>query len=196
MAKRKGNKSERTVANLLSIWFFNDSDYLMRSPSSGSLRWSQMVAGTRGDIVAPLNINWPFSIECKNQEKGKWDLLSLITGQGSIFEWMDQCETDAKASNKIPWLIMKRNQIPYISILHKESFFLKPLNTFITELPKVYFELNNSNGVRRNLIISTLAEVLKANDPNRFMTNNVPKSDKESEIIQTNVFNILKKANK
>jgi hypothetical protein len=122
-AKSKGSRAQREVAKLLGLWFFSDSAAFHSTPASGGLRWSKDVAKTRGDIVCSADDNFPYSIEIKNQEKGSWDLLSMLLNEGPIVKkWWAQCEEDAMAVDKNPWLIFTRNQVPFISMLRHASF--------------------------------------------------------------------------
>jgi len=132
-ARNKGSSAERTVAKLLGLCFFGDEEFFHRSPASGGLRWKKNVGGTRGDIVAPEEIGWPFSIEIKNTEKGGWDLFQVLFNHGPILkEWWDQAHTDADEVNAgskkyvHPWLIFKRNQVPFLMVMG-ESCFLNTL---------------------------------------------------------------------
>jgi len=116
-AKHKGSRAQREVAKLLSIFFYKDEEHFHSTPASGGLRWSKAVAQTRGDIVC-TDDKFPYSIEIKNQEKGGWDLLSLLLNEGPIYhKWWKQCAEDAEAVNKYPWLIFTRNQIPFMTII-------------------------------------------------------------------------------
>ena len=127
-ARSKGNKAQREIAKILGLWFFKDLEVFHSTPCSGGLRWKSNVGGTRGDIVAPPDIDWPISIEIKNSEKSRWDFYQLLLREGPIWEWWDQCKTDAVCVDKEPMLIIKRNQIPYFIIVHED--FEKNQNVF------------------------------------------------------------------
>ena len=128
-ARNKGSSAQRTVAKLLGLCFFSDEGIFHSTPISGGLRWSKNVAGTRGDIVAPPDIDWPFSIEVKNSEQGNWDLYQILFNHGPIInDWWRQAEKDADEVNANsdkyvhPWLIFKRNNIPFLMIMGETCF--------------------------------------------------------------------------
>ena len=118
-AKRKGSSAQRNVAKVLGLWLYNDPNIFHSTPASGGLRWKSDVAGTRGDIVAPDDINFPYSIEIKNQEG--WDFHQLFQDQGKIPKWWKQTEDDAKVVDKLPCLIFTRNNLPYFTMLNLSS---------------------------------------------------------------------------
>lgn len=159
-ARRKGRNAQNDIAKVLGLWFFNDSKSMHSTPSSGGLRWSLNVAGTRGDIVVSENLDWPFSIEIKNQEKNKWDLLSLLSNAGPILEWWDQCKRDAEEANKEPWLIFTRNNIPYISIIKSSS--IGKGNPYLSMPPRFHFTYYAARS-RDLFFISNLADLLYSN---------------------------------
>jgi len=149
-ARNKGNKAQREIAKLLGIWFFLDDDIFHSTPSSGGLRWKSKVGGTRGDIVTPDNIDWPFSIEIKNQEKSNWDLYSILFNQGPIInDWWTQAEKDANEVNSqstkyvLPWLIFKRNQVPFLMIMGETAFNNELLGIGRLNLPNNSFYITN-----------------------------------------------------
>lgn len=159
-AKQKGSRAQREVAKILGLHYFNDSDIFHSTPSSGGLRWKSKVAGTRGDIVPADHIDWPYSIEIKNQEKSNWDFYSLLLNQGPILKsWWAQCLEDSQVTNKIPWLIFTRNGLPYFSMLKISSF---NDSTYIKFLPDNHFLLTLN--LEKSLIISTLGHLLMANN--------------------------------
>jgi len=179
-AKRKGSGTERTVANLLGVWFYNDADMFNRVPSSGGLRWSKKVMQTRGDII-PSDDDWPYSLEIKNQEGNEWDLYPILFGQGPILKkWWAQCEEDASVTEKCPWLIFKRNNVPFLSLLPQAAFTTR----FLKRLPLVYFNIKPSG-----LILSSLADVLDAN--RKFSMEELMIANET--LIQRNIINVLKR---
>jgi len=70
-------------------------------------------------------VEFPFSIECKNNEI--WDLTDLLKGirkEDGIESWWVQCATDADQAKKIPILIFTKN--------HEEIFCIVPSYIFNT----------------------------------------------------------------
>lgn len=186
-ARSKGKKAEREVAKLLGLWFFADSSSFHCVPASGGLRWSKDVAKTRGDIVCSADSNFPYSIEIKNQEKSQWDLLSLLFNEGPIIQkWWKQCEEDAEAVGKIPWLIFTRNQVPFITMIsHHEG-------TYLNYLPK--------NGVflYDDLYILPLALLLDANPSvnKGHLIEGYFTEPSDNKIFQRHYINVLNRINK
>ena len=192
-AKQKGSRAQRDVAKLLGLWFFADSNAFHSTPASGGLRWSKDVAKTRGDIVCSADSNFPYSIEIKNQEKGEWDLLSILLNEGPIMKkWWDQCLDDAIAVDKNPWLIMTRNQIPFISITRSNSFDGELFDgKYLKTIKDPYFKFDD-------MYITPLASLLSANPPvnrdhliNGYFTNPIDK-----KIFQRHYLNVLNRINK
>lgn len=105
---------ELETAKNLSKWWGHD---FHRSPASGGLHWagSNNVAG---DIVAPLEANFPFVVECKNREE--WTLENLFLNNKDIKNWWAQVVGDAKETGKVPMLIYTRN--------HAKTFVTLPYN--------------------------------------------------------------------
>jgi hypothetical protein len=186
-AKQKGSRAQRDVAKLLGLWFFGDINGFHSSPISGGLRWASDVAKTRGDIICSADQNFPYSIEIKNQEKGQWDLLSLLFNEGPILnKWWDQCLSDAIVVNKLPWLIFTRNQIPFISMIkHFDGKYLggSPNDP--------YFKFDD-------LYISPLAVLLDSNftDAATLQVRAIDSSTPEGKIISRHYINVMHRINK
>lgn len=60
-----------------------------------------------GDIVAPVEANFPFSVECKCYKTV--NLYLALYGKSEIFDWWIQCSADARAHRKSPMLVFKEN---------------------------------------------------------------------------------------
>lgn len=191
-AKQKGSRAQREVAKLLGLWFFADSNSFHSSPASGGLRWSKDVAKTRGDIICSADQNFPYSIEIKNQEKGEWDLLSMLLNEGPIIKkWWKQCVEDAMTVNKSPWLIMTRNQIPFISILRHNSFNGECFDKrYLTHFSKQSFLFDD-------LSITPLAYLLNANPPvnGDHIIEGYFTEPSDKKIFQRHYLNVLKRVN-
>lgn len=101
-SKVKGNKAELDACKLLSAWAgvsFN------RVPNSGGLGWVKD-ARISGDIVAPVDFDFPFSIEVKYYE----DLgIPTKLKAGLIKKFWEQAVKDSLPINKIPLLLVKQN---------------------------------------------------------------------------------------
>jgi hypothetical protein len=110
-SKVKGNRNELEVTKLLSDWTGHE---FTRVPMSGGLRWKNRM-DICGDVInVDPGFSFPFSVEAKSYKN-----LGLPVGLGRtlrsnsiIYRFFDQCSSDAKASNKIPLLIVRENQMP------------------------------------------------------------------------------------
>lgn len=90
-SKTKGNNFERTIAKILSNWFFKDDTILYRESSSGA-RGTTNNSRFNGDIVIydPIKFNehwkkFPFLIECKNGYK---DNIPTFNNWNKVKEWI------------------------------------------------------------------------------------------------------------
>ncbi len=95
-SKAKGNRFELKVAKALS-------DVLgvkfHRVPCSGGLHWANDNRVT-GDIVPPVDYDWPYSIECKDRVAAL-DIHALLSGTSPLYDWYRQAEEDASHSTGI-----------------------------------------------------------------------------------------------
>lgn len=131
-SKRKGASFELETAKLLGKWWGFD---FHRVPASGGLHWKGS-NNVVGDIVAPLEADFPFVVECKKREE--WTLENLFLNNKDIKNWWGQVVGDAKESNKIPMLVFTRNRA--------KTFVMLPFNPLlIDEIEKREFPLMVSN---------------------------------------------------
>jgi Holliday junction resolvase len=147
--RQKGASFERKVAKFVSDWWGIDAH---RTPQSGGLRWSKDARVT-GDIVAPADSNFPFSIECKKHEG--WTLENLLKGTGEITDWWKQAHADAQKVDKLPLLIFSKNRSPVYFMLPVEQWAkleMSPRNYFITT-----FELK---GAEQHVVVGMFDDLL------------------------------------
>lgn len=117
-SKTKGSSYELKTAKALSQWWgftFN------RTPASGGLHWgaSNNVAG---DIVTPIEADFPFVIECKKRED--WTIDNVLLNNKDIKNWWSQVVGDALRVDKTPALIFSRNRASdYVMIPYDESLY-------------------------------------------------------------------------
>lgn len=105
-SKRKGSFAERNVAELLSAWAGVKFE---RTPASGGLRWQES-SRVAGDIVAPIDFNFPFSVEVKHYKKIGLPIKGELLTRRTIFlKFYGQCVEDAKRVGKRPLLFVRQN---------------------------------------------------------------------------------------
>lgn len=104
---------ERGVAKSLGTWW---GCVFRRTPSSGA--WgkqgqsrfaakAQDAAGDfHGDIVAPAEANFPFSVECKCYKEV--ELYKAMYGKSNVWDFWAQCKNDTPEGMH-PMLVMKEN---------------------------------------------------------------------------------------
>lgn len=103
-SKAKGNKHEREVAKLLSEWSGKEWH---RTPMSGALHWK----GDKrviSDIVPPADLDFPFSIECKNVQY-PWEFNTILEGTSTFWKHWEQCYMDAEREDLFPMLVFTKN---------------------------------------------------------------------------------------
>lgn len=117
--KEKVRHFELTTAKVLSDWWGYE---FHRTPASGGLHWG---AGNNvtGDIVTPVEAEFPFVVECKKREE--WTIENVLLNNKDIKNWWKQVIGDALQVDKIPMLIFSRNRAP--------SFIMTPYDKFVYE---------------------------------------------------------------
>jgi hypothetical protein len=144
---------ERNVAKHLGLWW---GCVFRRTPSSGA--WGTMShrmshdTDFHGDIVAPPNVGFPFSVECKVYKQV--ELYLALYGTSNVFSWWDQCVADAVRVHKWPMLIMRENQKKALVVLSKKLW-----DKLALQLPngEVVMSLSWKSGtVRRDVVILAL----------------------------------------
>lgn len=104
---------ERDVAKILGAWA---SCVFRRTPGSGA--WGKQgqsrnstghdaTSDFHGDIVAPAEAKFPFSVECKTYKAVEFYLA--LYGKSPIFDWWFQCDTDARNVGLAGMLVFKEN---------------------------------------------------------------------------------------
>lgn len=103
-SKVKGSGYELKIAKALSAWWGHE---FHRTPQSGGLRWNDD-NNVAGDIVTPLEANFPFIVECKKREE--WTLENLFLNNKDIKYWWEQVVQDCERVGRTPILIFSRNR--------------------------------------------------------------------------------------
>lgn len=118
LSKNKGANYERVMAKYFSKWSGKD---FYRTPGSGSWSSQRMAQDNQsGDIVAPSDIKFPFSVELKHHEG--FTLDSFVRNTGEIPSFYTQNVGDATRSEKVPMLVVHKNYSPnYVSIPYSKS---------------------------------------------------------------------------
>jgi hypothetical protein len=113
--RAKGSGFERKIAKILSNWSGHD---LRRTPLSGG--WSRQNPETTGDIVSiSKGADFPFSVECKNQEG--WRMEAILLGKCKVFDdWWQQTIQNCP-EHKVPMLVFsKAYSIDWVCLRHNE----------------------------------------------------------------------------
>jgi len=129
-ARNKGARFERYVAEQLSLWVYNEPGKFHRVPMSGGLGWAGNVKA-HGDIVSDDD-NFPFVVECKNQEG--WDLLQLHNRKGKLWNFVQQAMEEGEAAKKDWLLVIKRNQISAKVLFNMEALAELELNSQVLSI--------------------------------------------------------------
>ena len=119
-SKAKGGAFERQIAKMLNEQF--DTQEFSRTPGSGAFATTHQLPEhitVAGDLITPLNFK--FCIECK---KGYNDqtIYSLLDYNSKIWQFIEQCEKDAKKMNKVPMIIYKQDRKDILVITYKDMF--------------------------------------------------------------------------
>jgi len=118
LSKNKGASYELKMSKYFSKWSGRD---FYRTPGSGSWSSQRMAQDNQsGDIVAPSDIKFPFSVELKHHEG--FTLDSFVRSIGEIPSFYTQNVGDAVRSEKVPMLIVHKNYAPnYVSVPYSKS---------------------------------------------------------------------------
>lgn len=112
---------EVSIAKALGAW---TGCVFRRTPSSGA--WGKQgqsrnstghdaASDFHGDIVAPPEAEFPFSVECKTYKKV--EIYLALYGKSPIYEWWFQCDRDAKSVGLASMMVFKENfKDPLIAI--------------------------------------------------------------------------------
>lgn len=123
--RNKGATFERKIAKQVSVWTGVE---FKRTPMSGG--WNKSGDITPKDPKAM--IDFPFSIECKNQEC--WSVPAFFgcrkwkNAPKAISAWWKQCEDDSVKHKKIPVLVFTQSNQPVFCMLNISDFKKHPFN--------------------------------------------------------------------
>lgn len=105
-SKKKGNSFELVAAKFLRNWTGED---FQRTPGSGGLRWLE-AARIAGDVVSPVNSEFPFVVECKSYKD--FELKVNLRKDSKIYTFWAQVKADSERAGKEPILFCRRNGMP------------------------------------------------------------------------------------
>lgn len=122
-SKRKGNKYENDVCKLLNQ-HFNTKDFC-RTPGSGAYATTHHIPDylkIYGDLITPQGFRYVI-----DTKKGYNDLdfFSMINQNSTLWDFIEQCERDSKASKKDFLLIYKQDNKAALAIVKKENINTK-----------------------------------------------------------------------
>lgn len=109
-SKVKGNRNELIVTKVLQEWTGHE---FVRVPASGGLRWQNRM-NVCGDVISTdPDFDFIFSIETKAIKnlglEDSWDIN--LRKNSKIYGYWDQCKRDAEVAGKIPFLIIRHNNM-------------------------------------------------------------------------------------
>lgn len=162
---RNWKDMERAVARILGDWW---GVPFRRTPSSGAWNTQSRNMGHgntdfHGDIVAPPEANFPFSVECKAYKEV--EIYKALYGKSNIFEFWRQCRADAKAAKKHPMLVVKENRKQPLVGLSWETYKLLVLATGPADLPVIRLQWKTAKGTPQNLFLMDLQLFVAAMKP-------------------------------
>lgn len=143
---------ERETAKTLGAWF---GCVFRRTPGSGA--WGKQgqsrhaqghhaAQDFHGDIVAPAEANFPFSVECKFYKTV--GLYLALYGKSQIFDWWVQCASDARVHGKAPMLVFKENgKTPLVAVSDKTFKQLQRVKK-LKELRRLSLSYTTERGIR------------------------------------------------
>lgn len=139
-SRPKGQRGELAVAKLLQEWWqqLEPNATFQRSPGSGGFATSRKLSADfnlHGDIVTDAK-RFPFCVEVKNREEWKPEDLTRDNPKSAVWDWWLQCQRDAKAANKIPLLIFKKNHVPW-NVWFPDSTYIRDPSVYNGDSHKI-----------------------------------------------------------
>jgi hypothetical protein len=126
-SKAIGNNFQRRVAKLLNEKF--ETTDFQNTPGSGAYATTHSLPEHLqiwGDLITPLN--FAYVIECKfAYEDTIQDFYALINPKSKIYEFIEQVERDAAASNKKPLLIYAQRRKPLVCFIRSNDELINVL---------------------------------------------------------------------
>lgn len=160
---------ERSVAKELGEWW---GCVFRRTPSSGA--WTKQgqsrnsighdaAADFHGDIVAPPEAKFPFSVECKYY--AQIDFYLALYGAPVVPDWWEQSLADAKRSKKWPMLVMRRNYGKNLIVVSKKLWDQVKDNVVVPKDARLMVFSFHTQGIQRNVVIMDFRQFLLMTPP-------------------------------
>jgi len=113
-SKAAGKDYELRVSKRLGGWWCGRP--FRRTPNSGG--WDKQVGDgeikAAGDIIAPDEVHFPFSVECKHRKEAVNFFTEPTGEQDTLIDWWKQCVRDANTVNKVPLLIFQCGRTEFV----------------------------------------------------------------------------------
>jgi hypothetical protein len=153
---------ERNTAKALGNWWGCE---FRRTPSSGA--WGKQTVSLHsmkasdeffGDIVAPKEAGFPFSVECKAHKEV--ELYKALYGKSNVYSWWKQCLGDTH-DGKHPMLVMKaNNKKPLVAISYSTWIAIKHKCSIIRRVTRLALTGWGDDGALIQIMIMDLTEFL------------------------------------
>lgn len=167
--RAKGAANENAIRDLLTPWWHHveaevDGEPVVfaRTPGSGGHHRSKEF-DMAGDLMTNARL-FPFAIEVKAREG--WTFERFFHGfKSPVWGWWKQCVRDAEKTNRVPFLIFKKNRQPWMVLVPFDYISAIPG----TKCPDIVFDESVSED--RELPVHPcmyLASNFLAHDPHLF----------------------------
>lgn len=117
-SRNKGANFERSIAKRLRSWLGDDWE-ISRNPTD---RQKGKTGAGEFEIVGPHI--FPFAIECKAHESFDYGQLFRTPITGPFRGFWKQARDQAEAADKMPMLILKKNNGPTLCVLETEAVLM------------------------------------------------------------------------
>jgi len=195
----KGSNFERDVAKAFTKWSGVKFNRTFASGAQGD-KFSSDVRVT-GDLFAPVDYNFPFSVECKFHDD--FNLRNVFINGSVVQLFLKQNISDARRSQRAPLLVAKVSRqdtyciLPYhkeLETLLKEKqspYFVRDMY-YVDNMTRVSYHFNMIITNLDSLLLATPDELWEWYSTLDWNVLNENKSKKESEIDVDNLVDFVK----
>lgn len=195
----KGNNFERSTAKAFTKWSGVKFNRTFASGAQGD-KFSNDVRVT-GDLFAPVDYNFPFSVECKFHDD--FSLRNVFINGSVVQLFLKQNISDARRSQRAPLLVAKVSRQDTYCILpyHKElesllkdkkaPYFVRDMY-YVDNMTRVDYHFNMIITNLDSLLLATPDELWEWYSTLDWNVLNENKSKKESEIDVDNLVDFVK----